>query len=63
MDKKYYCGMYKGYKIYQVGERIGNNFYGYFYASQLCNKNYIKDKQSEKDTWEDLKEYINSRLK
>lgn len=63
MDKKYYCGKYKGYKVFQVGEMIGNNFYGYFYAAKLCNKNYIKDKQSERNTLKELEEYIDSRMK
>lgn len=62
-DKKYYCGKYKGYKVYQVGELIGNNFYGYFYAAKLVNVRYKKDKQSERKTLEELKEYIDSRMK
>ena len=62
-DKKQYCGMYKGYKVYAVGCMIGNNWYGTYYAAKLCNTRYVKDKQSERSSMDDLKEYIDSRMK
>ena len=57
-DKKYYCGRFRGLDIYQVGQMIGNNFYGYFYAAKKRKKNFVKIKDSESKTWEDLKQRI-----
>ena len=62
-DKKTYCGKYKGYKIYAVGCMIGNNWYGTYYAAELRNTRYVKDKQSERRNIDDLKEYIDDRMK
>lgn len=63
MEQKNLCGFYKGYKVYQVGQMIGNNWYGYYYAAKLVNERYRKDKQSERKTWEDLRDYIDDRMK
>ena len=57
-DRKHYCGMYRGLKIYQVGQTIGNNWYGHFYAAKKCKTNYVKIKDSESPSWEKLKERI-----
>ena len=57
-DKKHYCGIYRGLKIYQVGQMIGNNWYGYFYAAKKSKKNYVKIKESESKSFEQLKERI-----
>jgi predicted DNA-binding transcriptional regulator len=56
--KKHYCGIYKGLKIYQDGEVIGFNWYGFFYATKKRKKNYMKIKDSESKTFEQLKEKI-----
>lgn len=61
-DKKHYCGNYKGYRIYQVGQMIGSNFYGEFYASQLRGSRYMKVKDSEHKTWEELKAFLNNLI-
>ena len=55
---KYYCGFYRGLKIYQDGEVIGNNWYGYFYAAKKRKKNFVKIKDSESKTFEELKQRI-----
>ena len=56
--RKYYCGMYKGLRIYQDGEVIGFNWYGTFYAAKKRKKNYVKIKDSESRTFEELKRKI-----
>ena len=50
--------MYKGLRIYQDGEVIGFNWYGTFYAAKKRKKNYVKIKDSESKTLEQLKEKI-----
>ena len=57
-DKTYYCGTYKGYRIYQCGCMIGSGFYGYFYASSKRKTNYVKVKDSDSATWKGLKDKI-----
>lgn len=57
-DKKHYCGRYRGLDIYQVGQMIGSNWYGHFYAAKKRKKNYVKIKNSESPSWEKLKERI-----
>lgn len=57
-ERKFYCGMYKGLKIYQDGEVIGFNWYGTFYAAKKRKKNYVKIKDSESKTLKQLKEKI-----
>ena len=61
-DRTHYCGMYKGYKVYQKGKMIGNNWYREFYASKLAKKNYVKDKNSVRCSGEELKRYIDNKL-
>ena len=56
--KKHYCGMYKGLNIYQEGQFIGSNWYGTFYATKKRKKNYVKIKDSESRTFEELKRKI-----
>lgn len=55
---KYYCGLYRGLKIYQMGHMIGNHWYGHFYAAKKHKSRYIKIKESESKTFEQLKERI-----
>ena len=62
-DKKHFCGTYKGVYVWQLGCMIGNNWYGTYYAAQLRNTRYIKDKQSERSSMDDVLEYIDSRMK
>lgn len=57
-DKKRCIGFYKGLKIYQVGQMIGNNWYGTFYAAKKRGSRYMKIKDSDSNTWEKLKERI-----
>jgi len=59
-DKKQYCGTYKGYKIWAKGQMIGNNWYGYYYATKKAKKNYVKVKDSDRRGWDDLKQFLNS---
>lgn len=57
-DKKHYCGRYRGLDICQVGQMIGNNWYGHWYAAKKRNKRYVKIKESESKTFEELKQRI-----
>lgn len=57
-DKKKLCGFYKGLKIYQVGQMIGSNWYGHFYAAKKKNNRFYKIKDSESKTFEILKQRI-----
>jgi predicted DNA-binding transcriptional regulator len=56
--RKHYCGIYKGLRIYQDGEVIGFNWYGIFYATKKRKKNYVRIKDSESRTFEELKRKI-----
>lgn len=59
-DKKHYCGRYKGFDIYQVGQIIGNNWYGTFYAYKKVD---VRSKKVyEASSLEELKKYINNNL-
>jgi len=56
---KHYCGLYKGYMIYQDGEMIGSNWYGTFFAREKqANGRYAKVKDSEFNNWDSLKIYL-----
>ena len=59
-EYKKYCGTYKGFRIYAVGEIIGSNWYGDYYASRKRKKNYVKIVGSECSTWGCLKARIDS---
>lgn len=59
---KHYCGTYKGYKVYQEGQMIGNGFYGKFYASQKKGERYCKLKNSVCDSVEEIKKYIENHV-
>ena len=52
------CGFFRGLKIFQVGQMIGNNWYGHFYAAKKRGSRYMKIKDSESNTWEQLKQRI-----
>lgn len=56
--------MYKGYKVFKVGEMIGNKFHAHFYyAAKLVNQRYIKSKLiGERKTLEELTEYVDDRM-
>lgn len=56
--KKHCCGFYKGLKIFQVGQMIGNSWYGHFYAAKKRNKRYIKIEGSKCDTLEEITQKI-----
>jgi predicted DNA-binding transcriptional regulator len=56
--RKHYCGLYRGLRIYQDGEVIGFNWYGIFYATKKRKKNYVRIKDSESRTFEELKRKI-----
>ncbi len=56
--RKFYCGMYKGLKIYQEGQFIGPNWYGTYYAAKKKNERYFKIKDSESKTLEELSQKI-----
>ena len=59
-DRKHYCGRYRGVDIWQYGCMIGNNWYGVFYATEKRGKSQrrMKVKDSERNTFEEVKQYI-----
>lgn len=62
MGKKHICGYYKGFRVVQEGEMIGNNWYGVFYPCEKKGNRYYRIKDVEFKTWKELKEYINKRI-
>jgi hypothetical protein len=62
MDKKSYCGKYKGIDVWQYGCMIGNNWYGDFYVTIPRGKRNMKVKDSVCRSLKAVKEYINRNL-
>lgn len=63
-DKKHYCGRYKGIDVWQVGQIIGNNWYGDFYVTipRGVTKRNTKVKDSVCRSLEAVKTYIDNNL-
>ena len=63
-DKKHYCGRYKGIDVWQVGQIIGNNWYGDFYVTipRGVTKRNTKVKGSVCRSLEAVKTYIDNNL-
>lgn len=61
-DKKHYCGTYKGIKVWQIGQMIGNGWYGHFYVTKCKNGRNYKVKDSICSSSEEIKKYINNHL-
>lgn len=62
-DKKHYCGTYKGYGIWQLGQFIGSNWYGTFYATKKIKVRSRKVENSEHRSLEALKSFIDNLKK
>lgn len=58
--EKHYLGEYKGYRVFQVGNMIGNNFYGTFFAARKkrLHTRWRIVKESERKTLGELKKWI-----
>lgn len=58
--KRYPIGECNGYKVYQVGNMIGHNFYGTFFAAFQRRKytRWILARESESKTLLDLKKWV-----
>jgi hypothetical protein len=61
-DQKHFRGTYNGYKLWQIGQIIGHNWYGKFYATQLRKVNWVKVKGSEKASLEELKAFLDRKM-
>ena len=64
MDKKTYCGTYKGINVWQYGCMIGNNWYGDFYVTipRGESKRQMKVKDSVCKSLCELKQYVDAHL-
>ena len=58
--KKHICGIYKGYRIVQEYEQIGNGIYGTFYPCEKKGNRWYRIKNVESSHWENLKKYIDN---
>jgi len=56
--KKHICGIYKGYKIIQEYEQIGNGIYGIFYPCVKKRNRWYKRKNFGSTKLESLKKCI-----
>lgn len=63
-EKKTYCGKYKGFRVWQYGCMIGNNWYGDFYITipRGKTKREMKVKDSVCRSLDALKEYVNNHI-
>ena len=63
-DKKRCIGFYKGLKIYQVGQMIGNNWYGKYYVTIPRGKSRreMKVKDSVCRSIGGIKKYIDENI-
>lgn len=61
-SKLHYCGKYKGIKVWQDGEIIGQNWYGTFHCSKTKNGRNYKVKDSQCRSLDAIKEYIDRHL-
>lgn len=63
-DRKHYCGIYKGFKVWQYGCMIGSGWYGIFYITipRGKTKREMKDKDSVCRSLDALKKYVDNNL-
>jgi len=61
--KKHICGVYKGYRIVQEYEQIGNGIYGMFYPCEKKGNRWYKMKNVASSKLEDVKKFINNETK
>jgi hypothetical protein len=58
--KKHICGVYKGHRIVQEYEQIGNGIYSTFYPCQKKGNRWYKIKDVASSNIDNIKKYINN---
>ena len=58
--KKHICGVYKGHRIVQEYEQIGNGIYGTFYPCEKKGNRWYRIKNVSSTKLEDIKKYIDN---
>jgi len=61
--KKHICGIYKGYRIIQEYEIIGNGVYGVFYPCEKKGSRFYKIKKASSLNIKDVKTFIDIKTK
>ena len=63
-DRKTYCGIYRGFMVWQYGCMIGNGWYGDFYITipRGETKRQMKVKDSVCRSLDALKEYVDKHF-